>query len=358
MSFPSVCRVIDDHAFSWSVLLISPVEVLLCLQLALSMKLISPISAGLGLSATVAADAQPYSYAIFFGDSYTDDSRSSWWGGHGGTLPPAGTKPPEVDNTASGGWTYPQYIEQTLGSAITVGDYAFSGSGCSQSLVPLVNGAALADNMVPEFVSDVQAGLYPGISGDNTVYSIWIGTNDIGVNGFLLNKEVAGKTLHDAVECVWTAIDQIYNAGGRRFILMSQNILDYTPLYQTPAKGGSVTDYYWPDKNNYDYDQINQQMASEVATINQAYHDDLTSGGAQRWPGANLAIFDVHQLMLDLYNNPDEYFDAPANVTWYYNENGCSPNCNDGRSLDSYMWFDSLHPSNKTGKCSITRPVT
>ncbi|TGJ78624.1 hypothetical protein E0Z10_g10140 [Xylaria hypoxylon] len=43
----------------------------------------------------------------------------------------------------------------------------------------------------------------------------------------------------------------------------------------------------------------------------------------KRWPGASFTIFDVHQVILDIIKTPDDYLDAPANVTGYYTE--CNP---------------------------------
>jgi hypothetical protein len=51
----------------------------------------------------------------------------------------------------------------------------------------------------------------------------------------------------------------------------------------------------------------------------------------------------------DVYNNPDEYFAPPANVTGYNNHcdvNGA--NCYRLPDPDSFLWFDELHPSQRT----------
>ena len=71
---------------------------------------------------------------------------------------------------------------------------------------------------------------------------------------------------------------------------------------------------------------------------------------ARRYPGASIAIYDVHSLITDIYNNPTEYLDAPANVTGFYHH--CTLNnsiCGDVEgSLHSFLWYDELHPTERT----------
>lgn len=71
-----------------------------------------------------------------------------------------------------------------------------------------------------------------------------------------------------------------------------------------------------------------------------------------RWPDATFDIFDVNSLITDIYNNPSGYLDAPANVTgWYHNCDTEGANCVDATNpLNTFLWYDSLHPSERTGK--------
>jgi phospholipase/lecithinase/hemolysin len=67
---------------------------------------------------------------------------------------------------------------------------------------------------------------------------------------------------------------------------------------------------------------------------------------ARRYPSAEMVIFDVHGLMTDIYNNPATYLttSAPLNVTGF--DQLCSATgCTIIGALDSFMWFDELHPS-------------
>lgn len=73
---------------------------------------------------------------------------------------------------------------------------------------------------------------------------------------------------------------------------------------------------------------------------------------ARRYPGASFAVFDVHSLMTDMYDNPTDYFTSPANVTGQYTLcNVSGSNCKDSAlSLDHFMWFDELHPSEQSDR--------
>lgn len=73
---------------------------------------------------------------------------------------------------------------------------------------------------------------------------------------------------------------------------------------------------------------------------------------AKRYPGASIAIFDVHSLITDIYNNPNQYLASPANVTGQYFAcdvaTGAVCTSQSDIGLDHFLWFDELHPSQKT----------
>lgn len=75
-----------------------------------------------------------------------------------------------------------------------------------------------------------------------------------------------------------------------------------------------------------------------------------------RWPDATFDIFDVNSLITDIYNNPTAYLDAPANVTgWYHNCDASGANCVDAANpLDTFLWYDTLHPSERTGELTAS----
>ncbi len=39
----------------------------------------------------------------------------------------------------------------------------------------------------------------------------------------------------------------------------------------------------------------------------------------KRWPESSLTLFNVYDLLLDIFDNAETQFDAPTNVTGFYN---------------------------------------
>ncbi|KAI1634646.1 acetyl esterase [Biscogniauxia mediterranea] len=304
---------------------------------------------------------------ITFGDSYTDEGRLQWFVDHNGTAPPAGTLIPTSNDTASGGYTWPHFVSQKLKS--TTYNYAVSGAVCSNELIyrylSSINGPypSVIDYEVPAFLADVENSsstsggdaLFPNRQADNTLYTLWVGTNDLGNGGYLLDKQRAGTTISDYVECVWSVLDGLYSgAGARHFVLFNQAPLDKSPLYAAPQHGGVGDTAYWTDKAAYNTTEIEQKMLEYTTTVNTvyAYGAPFQLLVRARWPGASLTIFDVHRLLSDVYADPAAYLDAPANATGYYyycpypsSEGACEDS---EYPLSSFLWYDQLHPSSKT----------
>lgn len=68
-----------------------------------------------------------------------------------------------------------------------------------------------------------------------------------------------------------------------------------------------------------------------------------------RWPGATVVLYDVHSLMVDMYNNPSAYFDTPANSTGSYRNCDVNNVCtNSTNAPDTFLWYDELHPTVRT----------
>lgn len=54
---------------------------------------------------------------------------------------------------------------------------------------------------------------------ENSVYALWIGTNDLGVGAFLTDSQrrTNATVARDFTDCVWGVFDALYGAGGRHF---------------------------------------------------------------------------------------------------------------------------------------------
>ncbi|CAI4219794.1 unnamed protein product [Parascedosporium putredinis] len=222
---------------------------------------------------------------VTFGDSITDEGRLNYIVTNG-KLPPPGTLLPESRETASGGYSWPRFVQQKTGAK-----------------------------------TDLDFDLYNGgRHADNTVYTLWVGTNDIGEGGFMKDKNVPGTTLSDYVDCNWEVFDAVYKTGGRHFVLSKVFPLDQSPLYNPQERGGLEAPSFWPDKATTNATQYYHKLIEYSTSINTmfAYGVPFQLLVEKRWPGATVYIFDVHKLMTDVLDNPQEYLEAPANTTGVY----------------------------------------
>ncbi|KAI4866486.1 carbohydrate esterase family 16 protein [Hypoxylon rubiginosum] len=296
---------------------------------------------------------------IVFGDSYSDEGRLEYFLSHNNTPPPPGLYIPEANVTKSGGKSWPQIAAKAIGA--TTFNYAVTGAVCTDFFPDVL--PSVQEYEVPAFLADVAYKnpatgtntLYTNRTSSNTVYTLWIGTNDLGVNAFLTDSQPAGKTLDDFIQCVWPTFDYIYSTGGRKFVLFTEIPLNYAPLYASLEHGGAGDVPRWPDKEAHNTTEYEQKMLEYVTLVNTVleYGVPLQQSVKKRWPGASFSIFNVHDLISDIYHAPSDYLDAPANATGFYAE--CpnsiqvgSANCEvSPNPLSSFLWFDELHMSPK-----------
>ncbi|KAI0389581.1 carbohydrate esterase family 16 protein [Xylariaceae sp. FL0594] len=301
---------------------------------------------------------------IVFGDSYTDEGRLSYFFSTGGVPPPPGYLIPTSNASAGGGYSWPYYASQKLGAKTY--NYAVGGAVCSNEIVyryvDSLHGPypSVIDYQVPAFKADVKyardnrsTDFLRNRTPENSVYALWIGTNDLGNGGFLLDKQIQGKTIPDYIDCIWSVFDGIYSTGGRRFVLFTQAPLDLSPLYAAIPNGGSGNVNFWTNKTAYDTVEYEAKIKEYTTTVNKVYEYGVPFQllVQKRWPGASFAILDTHQILSDIHDNPDKYLSKPAHVKDFYYT--CpDPNSGDGCSaskdpLSSFLWYDSLHPSSR-----------
>ena len=191
----------------------------------------------------------------------------------------------------------------------------------------------------------------PALSATDAVYAMFIGTNDLGVDALLTDSQVPGNTVSSYVSCVYSALDAIYATGARYFVLMNVIPLNLANLYSNASVGGTTYSHYWPGKPA-NLTAISLRMEEFVTSADAIYKYETPFEVlvANRYPGANFALFDTWQLISDIYYNPTAFLNgsAPANVTGY--EYHCNLNATDcyytynNTSPDSFLFFDQLHP--------------
>ncbi|KAH8597112.1 GDSL lipase/esterase [Bisporella sp. PMI_857] len=300
---------------------------------------------------------------VAFGDSYTDESRLGYFFQHNGTAPPPGTTLPPSTSAPGGGITWPRWVSNYTGARLY--NYAVSGAVCDNKIIYryLAGIYGPFPDVVYEanaFVADTKYinksthsnTFYPNRRSDNTVYSIWIGTNDLGNGAFLTDSSLDHSTIPDYVDCIFDRFDQIYQTGGRHFVLMNLSPLELSPLYGMPEVPGTLAaSHYWVDKpaNTSEVSGKMKQYTNLVNSIFE-YRTPFEVLVANRYPGASIALFDTHSLMIDIYYTPEKYLSSPANVSgqYYLCKLAGSPCAiQPGTNLSQFFWYDELHPSER-----------
>jgi len=319
------------------------------------------LSFSLLAAAFVAVAAKPCARMenlVTFGDSYTDEGRLGYFIGHSGQGPPAGTLLPATNATATGGYEWGRMAANMTGAKYF--DYAVAGATCSNEIISrylaAINGPfpSVIDYEIPAFEADIKfQSLYPDRRADNTVYAMWIGTNDLGWQGFLSDSQAPGTTISTFVDCVWEVFDRVYKTGGRQFVLLNEAPLQHAPMYLPVIDGGAGNNQYWENKTDYNQTEYQYKIREYTTNVNTMFHTGMPFNLLieDRWPGATFSVFDVHKLMLHIRANPQDYLTAPTNATGYYHH--CDPintsDCvNSAEPYSSFFWYDELHPTQRT----------
>ncbi|TKA62266.1 hypothetical protein B0A55_10897 [Friedmanniomyces simplex] len=298
---------------------------------------------------------------VAFGDSYTDDSRLGYFISHQGAPPPVGYDNPVSYHAADGGRTWVEYVKQYTGANLY--NYAVSGAVCSNEITPRWFSAIdapfpdIAGYELPAYLND-SALVYPNGTkfmedpADATVYAIWIGTNDLGYAAIIQDEQVAGTNLTTYVGCVYDQLSRVYDNGGRFFVLMNVAPLNLAPEYGVAGEGGAGPNQYWEDKSG-NITEISYRMLEEVVSVNAIYEyrTPYEVVLANRYPGASFAVYNVHDLMQNIHDDPSAYLNgtAPFNVTGHVNVcNATGGDCVANPNPDSFLWYDELHPSEQT----------
>ncbi|KAM5530586.1 hypothetical protein V8D89_015745 [Ganoderma adspersum] len=264
---------------------------------------------------------------VTFGDSYTD-----------------------INAHADGGTTWPVFASQE--GKFKLFSFAKAGAMCSSKLIP--HGAPpVVESQLPKYFAAKSNGTLAAIKEDETMYTLWIGTNDVGPEGLLTGKQAGGVTLVDTVSCAVNWVQTLYNSGARNFIFQNMVPLEAAPLYLV----NSYPNHYWTaSRNTTEWHQFVKELTNAGNAIARLKLQLL----APTLSGAHIGFFDSHALFTDIYRNPKVYLNgtAPLNVT------GAVHSCifKQGESVhdtgvctiakgtdqDSFLWYDELHPSVQT----------
>ena len=60
-----------------------------------------------------------------------------------------------------------------------------------------------------------------------TIYTLWLGTNDLGVNSLIVGEGSTGVTLVDTVTCAVNWVSTLYKSGARNFLFQNVGSLNW-----------------------------------------------------------------------------------------------------------------------------------
>ncbi|KAL1747174.1 hypothetical protein HDZ31DRAFT_32543 [Schizophyllum fasciatum] len=299
--------------------------------------LLSLLLATIPFLSLAALSPQHITHLVTFGDSYTD-----------------------VDGGWNGGTAWPtyaaQYASATRGAPVVLHPFARSGAVCSTSVTASVYPSVL-ESQLPAYFASVENGTVPeGAAADITLYTLWVGTNDVGAWGLLEGRAVGEATVVDTVHCAVDWVRRLYERGARNFLWLNMIPLALTPIYSPQAYPNKFTPAV---KNATERNIVMKGLTTAGNKLGEFFLKDLVLN----LDGAHVGLFDSHALFTDMYAHPDAYLNgtAPLNVTGaayacVYEDKGTQATdlltCTmaNGTDRDSYLWWDELHPSEQAGR--------
>ncbi|KAL0261895.1 hypothetical protein SLS55_003328 [Diplodia seriata] len=183
------------------------------------------------------------------------------------------------------------------------------------------------DEYLPKYGADGTSKVW---ESDNTLFSIWIGVNDVGNSYWSTNT-----TFMDSIFTEYSGlVDQLYTSGARNFLFLNVPPLERTPL--TTGQGSDSVDLEKPVVTDFN------TRISNLASSLQEKHADTT-----------VFTFDAHTLFNQILDDPSSYTQTAGlkNTTAYCTdyENGTDEQnttvaaC--GVAVNEYFWLNTLHPT-------------
>jgi len=206
------------------------------------------------------------------------------------------------------------------------------------------------ESQVPAFIADKKNGT-ARVDGGSTLYTLWIGTNDVGVSSLMTGGNSA--SIVDVAGCMVDWVQVMYDNGARNFLFQNMIPLDDVPLYSAI----SWPNRFWHfERNATEWSVLMRELVLSGNALTKLMLQDL----APKLHDAHIGIFDSHSLFADMHARPAVYLNgtAPLNITGAVNtcvfqvgdsnESVCT--LVNGSDRDSYLWFDELHPSEQADR--------
>lgn len=132
---------------------------------------------------------------------------------------------PYLHSPSCKGWTgdrgisWPTYAARIYGH-FDLFPFAKAGATCSNNLTfrPF---PSLFESQLPLYFEEKSNGSLKALNPKDTIYTLWIGTNDVGVNSLLVGQGVEGVSLVDVTECAVNWVKVLYESGARNFLFQN-----------------------------------------------------------------------------------------------------------------------------------------
>ncbi|KAK0185023.1 GDSL lipase/esterase [Armillaria mellea] len=260
---------------------------------------------------------------VTFGDSYTDIT--SMGDGPGGTM-------------------WPVYAAGYAN--LNLYPFARAGATCSNNITyrPF---PSIFESQLPLYFAEKHNGSIK-LDPTETLYTQWIGTNDIGVYSLVTGSNNA--SIVDVVGCMVNWVRVLYKDGARNFLVQNMVPLNEAILY---APNPYPNHYFDGPRNTTEWSVFIRELVLSGNALSRAMLQALVP----EVPGAHIGIFDSHSLFQDIHDNPAAYLNgtAPFNVTGAVlscveESSGLQCTTVNGTDRDSYLWYDELHPSEQADR--------
>ncbi|KAF8883275.1 hypothetical protein BD779DRAFT_1748045 [Infundibulicybe gibba] len=226
-------------------------------------------------------------YWFSFGDSYTQTGFTP-----SGTLPAPGNplgNPPYPGYTAVGGENWVDFVTTANNKSLLLTyNYAYGGATIDANLVTPYEPTVLSlTDQVNQFLNSVASkpASTPWTSA-NSLFSIWIGINDIGNSYYLSGDRSAfSDTLLNAE---FALVQKLYNVGARNFLFVNVPPIDRSPLMLAQAASAQASE-------KTVITTFNSKLATKISAFKSA------NSGVQTW------TWDSNAAFATILNSPKTY---------------------------------------------------
>lgn len=144
-----------------------------------------------------------------------------------------GVKPHQIKNLVTFGDSYTDTVVISNGGTqwpvyaagyadLNLFPFARSGAPCSQNLTPRPFPSVM-ESQVPTYLSEVHNRSIR-VPAEQTIYTLWIGTNDLGPWTLLTGGVVNNANIVDVTQCAVSWVNELYKAGARNFLFQNVSI--------------------------------------------------------------------------------------------------------------------------------------